>query len=324
MEKEKIEAVDKDFRENKLKRLRTSLAMRKLQGRQKKRNLRNSFKTTIPLLLALAAAFFFAGKTMLRHEPVPASTANSVQTAGNESNVPLGRTEPVGTVAETGKPVGSPSGAPLAEVPNTGMPPFAFEDEKEVAPLEKESTASFEVEKKVPLENPASMPAYPVGDQSGEMSESAENGVTESREPESAGDGVTEYREPEGDEPEPSYDNSHSSRGARIARSMVCSGVENRECVVPLSRFSLEQGQNPHFWMEVHSDSVPFVLKHIYYREGRKYLEVPLAIEYRRTRTWSRIYLQDSGQVGSWRVEIEAEDGTVLGRADFDVSTEER
>jgi hypothetical protein len=109
--------------------------------------------------------------------------------------------------------------------------------------------------------------------------------------------------------------------GTRIAQNLVCSEVKARNCVVPQDNFTLNQGQNPHVWMEVFSDVVPYVLKHVYYHEGRKYVEVSLTIEYRRMRTWSYITLKDSDQVGFWQVETVAEDGSILGRVNFNVTS---
>ncbi len=313
MEKETIEAIDKTFREIKLKRLRTSLARRQLElkGDRRDRN-RRRFKTMIPLLMALAMAIFFAGKAMRSHELVSESISNKAQTDRNEYAFPIVRTEPSGTFAETGKPVGDLPDAPPADSANAKIPPFESEAENKGVPLEMEGTANFEVSGEVSSINPTSTPASPVEDLSGEISESAEDGFMESQEPESA-------------EPAPSLpscDISPPPYGTRIARILVCSGVEDRKCVVPLSRFALEESQNPHLLMEVYSDSVPYVLKHVYYHEGRKYIEIPLEIEHRRMRTWSRIALLNRGQIGSWTVEIEAGDGTVLGRAEFQVLAE--
>jgi hypothetical protein len=86
------------------------------------------------------------------------------------------------------------------------------------------------------------------------------------------------------------------------------------------SVFALNQHNNPHIWMDVRSQSLPYVLKHVYYHEGRKYFEIPLAIKYPRMRTWSNITLQSPTQVGSWRVEIVTEDGTVLDQVMFRVT----
>jgi hypothetical protein len=119
--------------------------------------------------------------------------------------------------------------------------------------------------------------------------------------------------------PSSSFVGVPSHYGTRIDQNFVCSGVKDRNCIVRQSDFVLRKGQNPHVWMEVFSDSVPYVLKHVYYHEGRRYVEVPLTIKYRRMRTWSYITLKDLDQVGSWHVEIVAEDGTVVGRAEFKV-----
>ena len=119
--------------------------------------------------------------------------------------------------------------------------------------------------------------------------------------------------------PPPSSAGSPSAHGEKIARKSVCSGVQDHECVAPLSRFSLDEQTKPYFWMEVHSDSVPYVLKHVYYREGRKYTEVPLEIRHPRMRTWSKITLNNPEQAGSWRVQIETEDGVVLGSGEFQI-----
>jgi hypothetical protein len=117
-----------------------------------------------------------------------------------------------------------------------------------------------------------------------------------------------------------SFIDAPSHYGTRIDQNFVCSGIKARNCIVRQSDFALRKGRNPHVWMEVFSDSVPYVLKHVYYHEGRKYVEVPLTINHSRMRTWSYITLKDSDQVGSWHVEIVAEDGAVLGRADFNVT----
>lgn len=109
-------------------------------------------------------------------------------------------------------------------------------------------------------------------------------------------------------------------RRTRIAQSLTCLDVEARQCIGNQSVFALSQHNNPHVWMEVHSQALPYVIKHVYYHEGRKYAEVPLAIKYSRMRTWSNITLRSPVYVGSWWVEIVTEDGTVLGQLRFQVT----
>ncbi len=105
----------------------------------------------------------------------------------------------------------------------------------------------------------------------------------------------------------------------RISRLFTCSQVHARECVGEQSVFSLNEYRNPHVWMEVYSDALPYTLTHVYYHEGQKYCEVPLEIKFPRMRTWSYITLENTTQTGLWYVEIVAEDGTVLEDITFKV-----
>ncbi|MCZ6677186.1 MAG: hypothetical protein O7E52_08045, partial [Candidatus Poribacteria bacterium] len=70
--------------------------------------------------------------------------------------------------------------------------------------------------------------------------------------------------------------------GIEIIQSLACLEVEARQCIGDQSVFALNEHNNPHIWMNVHSQSLPYVLKHIYYHEGRKYTEIPLVIKYPR------------------------------------------
>ena len=124
----------------------------------------------------------------------------------------------------------------------------------------------------------------------------------------------------ENPEPKKTLD-SASVYGTRIAGYLVCSGVIGRNCSSSRSVFDLNENQSPHLWMKVYSDSIPYKLKHVYYREGQKYVEVPLKIEYRTMRTWSSIRLVNSTFIGSWHVDIEDEYGNVLGSANFRVTS---
>ena len=106
----------------------------------------------------------------------------------------------------------------------------------------------------------------------------------------------------------------------RIGQSLSCRGVQTRQCSQPQSSFALHEHKLPHVWMVVYSQSVPYTLTHVYYHEGQKYCEVPLAIEHPRTRTWSNVTLRSPVHVGSWKVEIVTEDGDVLDQVAFRVS----
>lgn len=110
--------------------------------------------------------------------------------------------------------------------------------------------------------------------------------------------------------------------GTKIAKHLVCLGVKGKNCSQPSSIFVLDKNRKAHVWMKIYSDSVPYKLKHVYYHEGKKYVQVPLNIKYRSMRTWSSINLINSTHLGSWRVDIEDEDGNLLETANFEVIEE--
>ncbi len=121
-------------------------------------------------------------------------------------------------------------------------------------------------------------------------------------------------------EPKPSSPATPPLARNQITQSLACRVVEARQCIGDQSVFALNEHNNPHIWMDVHSQSLPYVLKHIYYHEGRKYAEIPLVIKYPRMRTWSNVTLQSPTRVGSWRVEIVTEDGKLLDQVAFRVT----
>ena len=83
--------------------------------------------------------------------------------------------------------------------------------------------------------------------------------------------------------------------------------------------FALHEHNVPYVWMTVYSQNLPYVLKHVYYHEGERYAEVPLAITSPRMRTWSNVTLRSPTQVGAWHVEIVTEEGTVVQQVEFRV-----
>jgi hypothetical protein len=258
MEKENIEAKDKEFR-NKLKEVRMQLAERRVLANQKEKNPRNYTRILIPVLLVFMAAIYSVNSLFDKYKEV---TPNSkISFSGSE-----------------GEKVESHFEAYMET---------SSETEDEFRPKSQKSNAIL----------------------SGE--DLSLNGVD-----------ITETNDSE-----PQDTKVHKSEfdflpnDTRIVQNLVCSGVKARKCVVPQSDFTLTQKKNPHVWMEVYSDSVPYVLKHVYYHEGRKYVEVPLKIDYHRMRTWSYITVNDSDQLGSWHVEIVAENGRVLGRSHFNIKS---
>ena len=105
----------------------------------------------------------------------------------------------------------------------------------------------------------------------------------------------------------------------RIAEIVACQGVKNRQPVSRKNEFSLQQGATPYVWMDVRSKKTPYKLRHVYYLNGRRYCEVPLAIIYPRMRTWSNVTLRHPYETGQWRVDVVTRKGKILSQIKFSV-----
>jgi hypothetical protein len=300
MEKINIDAKDKEFR-SKLKDIRMNLAMRQVQADQKESTPRNHFKVIIPILMVLVVVVYFGGKSMQSHQLVSAVTADEPPITTYINPTSPDQTESKWTPAETGI-------ADSNHPNDLEIPLLALEDENGEIDFEMHVETDSEKGTESETQNHGSNYTLPNEDEDNEYLDSDPD---ENRE-------ASEIDEADSTAPSTFVASPH---GSRITQLLVCSEVEDRNCIVRQSDFILRKGRNPHVWMEVYSNTVPYLLKHVYYHEGRKYVEVPLKIKYPRMRTWSYITLKDLDQLGSWHVEIVAEDGTVLGRADFKVTT---
>jgi cytoskeletal protein RodZ len=312
MEKENIDAKDKEFR-SKLKDIRKNLAMRQVKADQKESTPRNHFMVVIPVLMVLVVVVvYFGGKIMQSHQLVSAVTPDEPQITAHKNPTPPDQTESKRTSAETGIADGSKYPNDLIidseeKMPDLEIPLLALEDENGEFDFEMHVETDSEAGTESETKNHGSNYTIPSEDEDNEYLDSDADENAEANEIDEA------------DSTAPSTSVT-SPYGLRITQLLVCSGVKDRNCIVRQSDFVLRKGQKPHVWMEVFSNSVPYVLKHVYYREGRKYVEVPLKIKYPRMRTWSFITLKDLDQLGSWHVEIVAEDGTVLGRVEFNIT----
>lgn len=105
----------------------------------------------------------------------------------------------------------------------------------------------------------------------------------------------------------------------KFASIVICKGVRNRQYLDKTNVFHISEGVHPHIWMEVRSERQPFILKHVYYINGKKHCEVPLEIKYPRMRTWSYITLKNPDHIGQWQVNVTQEDGHILDRIHFEV-----
>ena len=100
----------------------------------------------------------------------------------------------------------------------------------------------------------------------------------------------------------------------------VCKDISERNPVERQHTFSLEEDGFAVVWSEIKTKTIPRQIRHIYHFKGKKIMEVPLKVEYPRTRTWSRLTLRNQSQIGLWNVTVVQEDGEILERADFEIN----
>lgn len=105
-----------------------------------------------------------------------------------------------------------------------------------------------------------------------------------------------------------------------ITEIKACKDVVKRACVGEQYQFSLKKDNTPFIWMRVSAASVPQKIKNIYYFNNKQYAVVMLDIPYPQMRTWSKVTLNRSKWVGSWRVDILQKDGTLLKQVAFEVN----
>jgi len=102
-----------------------------------------------------------------------------------------------------------------------------------------------------------------------------------------------------------------------VAGAVFCRGVEEREPVGNAVTFSPDTGRI-YLWTEIEAARIPATVTHVWYYGQTKLLEVPLSVDYSRTRTWSyKTIVPD--WVGDWHADIVDENGTVLKRVSFTI-----
>ena len=103
----------------------------------------------------------------------------------------------------------------------------------------------------------------------------------------------------------------------KVQKFAFCKEVKDREPVGVNKEFSLDD-ERVYLWTSIYGAEEPTTIKHVWYHENKKMLEVPLKIRYKRTRTWSykTIY---PGYAGKWHVEIVDEKEKVLKKVSFEI-----
>lgn len=100
-----------------------------------------------------------------------------------------------------------------------------------------------------------------------------------------------------------------------IDKSVVAGNVESREPVGESKEFDSTATKKAYYWTKVSGKNIPANIKHVWSADGKKIVEVPLAVKYPTTRTWSYQTIWP----GKWKVEATDESGNVLSTTDFTV-----
>jgi hypothetical protein len=323
MKKETIEANDLKFRE-KLPELRSNLASRRKKI-QIKDNLGIVTMLVIALLVVSGVVYHWTGRTVSKHQQVSEAIADNQETEKSTQPEVIDQADASQAAAEQREAKDSAAGdTPPVESKETPQNITALVSESKGGDLSSEvethspgPSASFLSKSSSSLQPPQ---AQATRDHYSATSDS--DPVFSENNRQSTTDVAVASKTPEkstATEPPVSLPASAPPNRSRLSRSLTCAGIKDRECLHSQSVFKLEANTVPHVWMEVHSEFVPYVLKHVYYHEGRKYCEVPLKITYPRMRTWSNITLKSPKYAGNWRVEIVSNSGRVLKEINFRV-----
>jgi hypothetical protein len=103
---------------------------------------------------------------------------------------------------------------------------------------------------------------------------------------------------------------------AKVTEAVICTSVEQREPKGAGETFSADVGQLYCFTRI--EGAAGTTIKHAWYWQDAVQREIPLSIGGSPWRTWSQKNIQPM-QTGAWRVDIVAEDGTVLKSVKFTV-----
>jgi hypothetical protein len=297
MKKDTIETNDLKFREN-LQELRARLVSRR-QSNQPKDNPHILIKVIIPLVLVILGVTYFTAQKIYRKQAVPVS--KQMQPSESKPLAPsklhqAKQTRPSEVVPEI-----------EATGVSHGQKQLSAGSGKSSLKPEKELTVSNDktVESQVSI-NPI------------------KNSKTE-RKPgqkflsKTTNEATLKLSKEEQTGLAPELRKSPVLYHFEISRTVICEDVKSLTAVAPQSVFSLRKHRQAYVWMEVHSETVPYTLRHVYYHEGQKYCEVPLRIKFPRMRTWSNITLKNPNFIGSWRVDIVTEEEAILVQKTFEV-----
>ena len=101
----------------------------------------------------------------------------------------------------------------------------------------------------------------------------------------------------------------------KVEKIVTAASVVKREPINETASFDSSVTQ-VYTWTKIIAEQVPTTIKHVYYHNGTKVREIPLAVNSSPYRVWS----VKNVFPGDWKVEVADEAGTVLGSVTFTVS----
>lgn len=108
-----------------------------------------------------------------------------------------------------------------------------------------------------------------------------------------------------------------AQEGLTVQKFAFCEKVEKREPVNASKEFSSDIGR-VYLWTSIYGAKQPTMIKHVWYYENEKMIEIPLSIKYKRTRTWSYKNIMPEW-TGDWHIEVVDENGNVLKKLSFKI-----
>ena len=121
-----------------------------------------------------------------------------------------------------------------------------------------------------------------------------------------------------GPEDETEYVRSQAEAGIEILQTNACTRIEDRNPVGAGDSFPWSIPKI-YIWNKLKSANPPVLIRHIYFFENRKVSEIELTIRASMWRTWSFKTIANEKLVGSWRIDITTENGTVLSSVAFQI-----
>ena len=110
---------------------------------------------------------------------------------------------------------------------------------------------------------------------------------------------------------------SSGSSSLQVKEVAFCRKVENRQPSGTGKSFPSDVGR-VYLWTKIYGAERPTTIKHVWYYENERWLEIPLKIQSISYRTWSYFTIRPE-LTGKWHVQVEDENGSVLGKFTFKI-----